>query len=85
MTGHLDQMHNTKSAYREMSESFDRERAARIQLYKDWIADEQKSLEDARKCVAQAPEQIAKLQAVLASLERLEMVPLEEMVREVKP
>lgn len=83
--GHLDQMHNTKSAHRAMSESFDRERAARIQLYKDWIADEQKSLEDARKRVAQAPEHIAKLQAELATLERLEMVPLDEMVREVRP
>lgn len=83
--GHLDQMHNTKSAHRAMSESFYRERAARIQLYQDWIADEQKCLEEARKCVAQSPETIAKLQAELATLERLEMVPLDEMVREVKP
>lgn len=82
--GHLDQMHNTKSAHRALTDSFDREKAARIQLYKDWIAAEQRRFEDARKFVAQAPEQIAKLQAELAAMERLEMVPLDEMVREVK-
>lgn len=62
-----------------------RDQGPPIQLYKEWIADDQCLLEDARKRVAQAPEHIAKLQAELATLERLEMVPLDEMVREVKP
>jgi TolA-binding protein len=50
-----------------------------------WISDTETRLEEARRRVAELPQQIAKMQEELAELERLEMVPLNEMVREAKP
>lgn len=80
--GHLDRMSNTLSAHRALAESFERDRIAR---FKEWIADTEKRLEECRRRIAELPQQITRMQAELAEIERLEMVPLDEMVREVKP
>jgi len=83
--GHLDKMQNTLSAHRALAESFERDKADRIMTMKGWISDTEQRLEEGRRRVAELPQQIAKLQEELGELERLEMVPLAEMVREVKP
>ena len=83
--GHLDKMQNTLSAHRALAESFERDKAERIMTMKGWISDTEQRLEEGRRRVAELPQQIAKLQEELGELERLEMVPLAEMVREVKP
>jgi hypothetical protein len=85
MMGHLDRMSNTLSAHRALAESFERDKAERIARFKGWIADTEKRLEEGRRRVAEFPQQITQMHAELAELERLEMVPIEEMVREVKP
>jgi septal ring factor EnvC (AmiA/AmiB activator) len=78
-------MRNTLSAHRALAESFERDKAERIQSMQGWISDTETRLEEARRRVAELPQQIAKMQEELAELERLEMVPLNEMVREAKP
>lgn len=83
--GHLDRMSNTLSAHRALAESFERDKAERIARFKEWIADTEKRLEKGRRWVAELPQQITQMQAEIAELERLEMVPLDEMVREVRP
>ena len=83
--GHLDRMLATLSAHRALAESFERDKADRIMTMKGWISDTEQRLEEGRRRVAELPQQIAKLQEELGELERLEMVPLAEMVREVKP
>ena len=83
--GHLDRMRNTISAHRALAESFERDKAERIRDMKGWISDTEQRLEEGRRRVAELPQQIATMQAELAELERLEIVPLAEMVREVKP
>lgn len=83
--GHLDRMSNTLSAHRALAESFERDKADRIARFREWIADTEKRLEEGRRRVAELPQQITRMQAELAEIERLEMVPLEDMVREVKP
>ena len=83
--GHLDRMLATLSAHRALAESFERDKAERIVSLNSWVADTEKRLEEARRRVAELPQQIAEMQAEIAELERLEMVPLDEMVREVKP
>ena len=83
--GHLDRMRNTLSAHRELAESFERDKAERIMTMKGWISDTEQRLEEGRRRVAELPQQIAKMQEELSELERMEMVPLAEMVREVKP
>ena len=83
--GHLDRMQNTLSAHRALAESFERDKAERIMTMKGWISDTEQRLEEGRRRVAELPQQIAKMQEELGEIERLEMVPLAEMVREVKP
>jgi len=83
--GHLDRMRNTLSAHRALAESFERDKAERIQSMQGWISDTETRLEEARRRVAELPQQITRMQAELAEIERLEMVPLDEMVREVRP
>ena len=83
--GHLDRMQNTLSAHRAFAESFERDKAERIRDMKGWISDTEQRLEEGRRRVAELPQQIANMQKELGELERLEMVPLTEMVREVKP
>ena len=83
--GHLDRMRNTLSAHRALAESFERDKAERIMTMKGWISDTEQRLEEGRRRVAELPHEIAKMQEELGELERLEMVPLAEMVREVKP
>ena len=83
--GHLDRMQNTLSTHRALAESFERDKAERIMTMKGWISDTEQRLEEGRRRVAELPQQIAKLQEELGELERMEMVPLAEMVREVKP
>ena len=82
--GHLDRMQNTLSAHRALAESFERDKAERIMTMKGWISDTEQRLEEGRRRVAELPQQIAKMQEELGELERLEMVPLAEMVREVR-
>jgi len=82
--GHLDRMSNTLTAHRALAESFERDKSERIERFKEWIADTEKRLEEGRRRIAELPQQIAAMQTELAELERLEMVPLDEMVREVK-
>ena len=83
--GHLDRMSNTLSAHRALAESFERDKAERIARLKEWIADTEKRLEECRRRIAELPQQITRMQAELAEIERLELVPLDEMVREVRP
>lgn len=83
--GHLDRMRNTLSAHRALAESFERDKAERILTMRGWISDAEARLEEGRRRVAEIPQQIVKMQDELAELERLEMVPLAEMVREVRP
>ena len=83
--GHLDRMRNTLSAHRALAESFERDKAERIMTMKGWISDTEQKLEEGRRRVAELPPQLAKLQEEVGELERLEMVTLAEMVREVKP
>jgi len=77
-------MSNTLTAHRALAESFERDKSERIERFKEWIADTEKRLEEGRRRIAELPQQIAAMQTELAELERLEMVPLDEMVREVK-
>lgn len=83
--GHLDRMRNTLSAHRALAESFERDKAERIRDMKGWISDTEQSLKEGLRRVAELPHEIAKMREELGELERLEMVPLDEMVREVKP
>ena len=83
--GHLDRMRNTLSAHRALAESFERDKAEQIVSLNAWIAETEKRLEEGRRRVAELPQQIAKMREELGELERLEMVPLAEMVRVVKP
>jgi len=83
--GHLDRMRNTLSAHRALAESFERDKAERILIMMGWISDAEARLEEGRRRVAEIPQQIVNLQNELSELERLEMVPLAEMVREAKP
>ena len=83
--GHLDRMLATLSAHRAFAGSFERDKAERIRDMKGWISDTEQRLEEGRRRVAELPQQIAKMQEELGDLERMEMVPLAEMVREVKP
>ena len=83
--GHLDRMRNTLSAHRALAESFERDKAERIMTMKEWISCAERRLEEGRRRVAELPHEIAKLREELGELERMEMVPLDEMVREVKP
>jgi hypothetical protein len=85
MMGHLDRMRNTLSAHRALAESFERDKAEQVESFKEWIAGTEMRLEGARRMVAELPQQITRMQAELAEIERLEMVPLDEMVREVRP
>jgi hypothetical protein len=78
-------MRNTLSAHRALAESFERDKAERILTLRGWISDAEARLEEGRRRVAEIPQQIVNLQNELSELERLEMVPLAEMVREVKP
>ena len=84
MMGHLDRMSNTLSAHRALAESFERDKAEMIARFKEWIADTENRLEECRRRIEELPQQITRMQAELAEIERLEMVPLDEMVREVR-
>ena len=75
--GHLDRMRNTLSAHRALAESFERDKAERIQSIKGWISDTEARLEEGRRRVAELPQQIATMQAELAELERLELLARE--------
>jgi len=83
--GHLDKMMSTLSAHRALAESFERDKAEQIVSLNAWIAETEKRLEEGRRRVAELPQQIAKMREELGELERMELVPLNEMVRKVKP
>jgi len=78
-------MMNTLSAHRALAESFERDKAEQIVSLNAWIAETEKRLEEGRRRVAELPQQIAKMREELGELERMELVPLNEMVRKVKP
>lgn len=81
----LERMSETKSAHRALADSFDRDKEQRIRDLRDWIQKTAERLAEYRRQIEILPGQIAQMNKELATLERLEMVPLDEMVREVKP
>lgn len=80
-----EMMSDTKSAHRALAESFERDKEERIRNFRDWIHGTKERLAEYRRQIEVLPGQISQMEEELAVIERLEMVPLEEMVREVKP
>ena len=78
-------MNRTKSAHRALSDAWLEDKQDRLYNLRLWHRDMQSRLHQARCDTAELPSKLVELELEIATLERLELVPLDEMVREVKP
>ena len=78
-------MNRTKSAHRALGDAWDEDKRERLHNLRTWHQDMLNRLHQARRDIADLPPKLVELESEIATLERLEMVPLTEMVREVKP
>ncbi len=75
----------TQSSYKALRAAFADDKMQRLKDLKTWHLNMLSRLDQARRDEVELPPKLAELEAEIATLERLEMVPLDEMVREVKP
>ena len=78
-------MNRTKSAHRALSDAWIDDKRERLHNLRTWHQDMKNRLHQARCDTAELPSKLIELESEIATLEQLEMVPLTEMVREVKP
>ena len=78
-------MLRTKSAHRALSDAWLKDKQERLQSLRLWQQDMQTRLMQARRDTAELPSKLVELESEIATLEQLEIVPVGEMVREVKP
>lgn len=78
-------MNRTKSAHRALSDAWLKDKQERLQSLRLWQQDMQTRLMQARRDTAELPSKLVELESEIATLERLDIVPLDGMVREVKP
>ena len=78
-------MLRTKSAHRALSDAWLKDKQERLQSLRLWQQDMQTRLIQAQRDTAELPSKIVELESEIATLERLEMVSLDGIVREVKP
>ena len=78
-------MNRTKSAHRALGDAWLEDKRERLHSLRLWQQDMQTRLIQARRDIADLPPKLVELESEIATLERLELVPLDEMVREVKP
>ena len=78
-------MNRTKSAHRALSDAWLEDKRERLHNLRQWHRDMQSRLHQARCDTAELPSKIVELESEIATLERLELVPLDVIVREVKP
>ena len=78
-------MNRTKSAHRALSDAWLEDKRERLHNLRLWHQDMLNRLHQARRDTVELPSKLVELESEIATLERLEMVPLDGMVREVKP
>ena len=78
-------MNRTKSAHRTLSDAWLEDKRERLHNLRTWHQDMLNRLHQARRDTVELPPKLVELESEIATLERLELVPLAEMVREVKP
>ncbi len=78
-------MTRTTSAHRELSDAWLADTRERLHNLRTWHQDMKNRLHQARCDTAELPSKLIELESEIATLERLDIVPLAEMVREVKP
>lgn len=77
-------MTHTQSSYKALRAAFIDDKRMRLHNLKTWHLNMLSRLDQARRDEVELPPKLAELESEIATLERLEMVPLDEMVREVK-
>ena len=75
----------TKSAHRALSDAWHADKQDRLYNLRLWHRDMQSRLIQAQRDTAELPSKLVELESEIATLERLELVPLDMIVREVKP
>ena len=78
-------MNRTKSAHRTLSDAWDEDKRERLHNLRTWHQDMLNRLHQARRDTVELPSKLVELESEIATLEQLEIVPVGEMVREVKP
>ena len=78
-------MNRTKSAHRALGDAWLEDKRERLHSLRLWQQDMQTRLHQARCDTAELPSKLIELESEIATLERLEMVSLDGIVREVKP
>ncbi len=78
-------MLRTKSAHQALSDAWLEDKRERLHNLRLWHTDMASRLHQARRDTVELPYKLVELESEIATLERLEMVSLDGMVREVKP
>lgn len=77
-------MTHTQSSYKALRAAFIDDKRMRLHNLRTWHQDMLNRLHQARRDTVELPSKLVELESEIATLEQLEMVPLDEMVREVK-
>ena len=78
-------MNRTKSAHRALGDAWLEDKRERLHSLRLWQQDMQTRLHQARCDTAELPSKLIELESEIATLERLDIVSLDGLVREVKP